>query len=432
MPLPKKILEFRHPPETWLTATFRQTDDRPWAKTGHVIAWCQARLHHEKPRHKAISLAQQQHPSALVPTKGSLVLTKTPLEYKVSSANFSIAFDTIRGHIVSWAYNGVPLLHSTPDTPLIKLDFWRPPTNNDAAWQTGEWKRYGLDMMTSRLTSFKFMGRSVQELDGERPRQTLSFQALHVFAPPILSWSFSVKIIYTVIADWTSSVPFVLQIHTELVPKGNHPPNLPRAGYNIQLSPAYNRASWFGLGPGESYNDKCSSQQVGIWEKEIDDMGTSYEVPQENGNRVGTRWCTVSSQVPEDAQLQGQPGFVKAKGKEKDQTNAPRRSITTTTIPALRATFPRKQQPAPDGRRADNDARHFQFSTQRYDASTIEKAAHPCDLAEDGSRREGALWRVDADVAGVGTAACGPGVYARDEVKCVERQWTMQMDAIVP
>jgi beta-galactosidase len=431
--LPKKIFELRRLPETWLTVTFRQTDDRPWAKAGHVIAWSQAQLYHEKPGHKAMSLARQQQPSALVPTERSLVLTKTPLEYRVSNAAFVIAFDTFRGHIVSWTCNGIPLLHSTSDTnPLLTLDFWRPLTNNDERWQTGEWKRYGLDMMTSRLISFNFISDSVHELGDGRARQGISFQALHVFAPPILSWSFSVKTVYTVIADWGASVPFVLRIHTELVPRGNHPPTLPRVGHNIQLSPAYNNVSWFGRGPGESYNDKCSSQQVGIWEKGIDDMGTSYEVPQENGNRVGTRWCTVSSQVPEDAQLPSQPGFGKGKGKDKDIFHDQVKPRPKPTIPALRATFPQKQQPAPDGRREDHDDRHFQFSTQRYDASTIEKAAHPCDLAEDGARREGALWRVDADVAGVGTAACGPGVYERDEVKCVERQWTMQLDVILP
>ncbi|KAK9248425.1 galactose mutarotase-like domain-containing protein [Lipomyces tetrasporus] len=53
--------------------------------------------------------------------------------------------------------------------------------------------------------------------------------------------------------------------------------------------------SWFGKGPGESYPDKCDAARVGIFEKAIKDLDTMYEVPQENGNRMGTRWAYIRS-----------------------------------------------------------------------------------------------------------------------------------------
>ncbi|KAK9320320.1 glycoside hydrolase superfamily [Lipomyces orientalis] len=51
----------------------------------------------------------------------------------------------------------------------------------------------------------------------------------------------------------------------------------------------------FGKGPGESYPDKCDAARIGIFEKAIKDLDTMYEVPQENGNRMGTRWEYIRS-----------------------------------------------------------------------------------------------------------------------------------------
>lgn len=446
VPLPKKIFKSQDPLETWLTVTFRQRHHTPWAEAGHVIAWAQAQLYpHDKPHRSVIPDSEigqrisfyDERKYALTlapadPTYGSLTLTETPVEYKVSNENFLIAFDRFRGHITGWMYNGIPLLqNSKSDAPLLTLDFWRPPTNNDMAWQTGEWKRFGLDMMTSRLISFKFMGNNVQELHDGRKTTGFSFQAIQDFAPPILAWSLEVVTTYTVIADWGSLVPFTLQIHTDIEPNGHSPPNLPRVGHNIQLSSAYNHVSWFGFGPGESYNDKYSSQQVGIWEKVIDDMGTSYEVPQENGNRIGTRWCTVSSKNSEKKEEEKEEGYVHVSS-QPDADVKKAKDKKTTTMPSLRATFLHHKTQQPRMPYATIHHQHFQFSTQQYDASTLEKVAHPCDLDEAGARREGALWRVDADNAGVGTAACGPGVYERDQVTCEPRQWTLQLDVVLP
>jgi beta-galactosidase len=49
------------------------------------------------------------------------------------------------------------------------------------------------------------------------------------------------------------------------------------------------------------------------------------------------------------------------------------------------------------------------FTATHYTPEILEKAAHPCDLVEDDAM----LLRLDAQVSGVGTTACGPGV--RDE-----------------
>jgi beta-galactosidase len=54
----------------------------------------------------------------------------------------------------------------------------------------------------------------------------------------------------------------------------------------------------------------------------------------------------------------------------------------------------------------------FNWAASRYSAVTIEEAKHPCDLIEENAT----LLRLDAKVAGVGSAACGPGVTGKDLV----------------
>lgn len=434
IPLPNDALSIQHPHECWLTVTFRQKDDKPWAKAGHAIAWSQDQL----------KQGSTSTPSPL-PSLPQLSVSSTKLEYRISTTAVTVTFDRVRGHISSWTCHGLPLLSSDdPSTALLALDFWRAPTDNDAAWQTGEWKRYGLHMMTSRLKSFT-LSRSEScppctspspDVDEEwQVSGPVKLTAHHALAPPSLAWYFDVKTTYTLTALPSSG--YVAQdIHTHLTPHEGHPPNLPRVGHNIQLSPKYRHVRWFGLGPEESYNDKYRSQQLGVWDRRVEEMATHYEVPQENGNRYGVRWCRVSPASKNLDDIIATPATLTATSDTKTNINEQQQPTTTLTrkpvtrLPTLCATY--KYSQGPDHTHLStttlNNKRHFHFSTQLYDASTLEEAKHPCDLLEPGKKRDGPLWRVDTDVAGVGTAACGPATLPEDQVACEEREWTIRLE----
>ena len=419
--LPKEVLLYLWSvEEIWITFNFREKHDRPWAAAGHVVAWAQGQLKRANRVPTYQWRAGSDYP---------FNIREEALSISITSGESCIIFDRIRGHVSSWAHDHEPLLQASSNDPLLALDVWRPPTDNDAAGQTGEWKKHGLHMMTSRLisaeigkpTTFSHSG----SLDTELQSVTLTFH--HALAPPSLAWYLDVETRYTISTGNTlngGTIPSSMAISTTVIPKDNHPPNLPRIGHNIRLAPQYTRVKWFGLGPGESYNDTHSAQRVGIWDKKIIDMGTDYDVPQENGNRVGTRWCIVSASDDDDNDEDNYDGD------DDNQSSTPLPSRTTTSpsskkkvpSPALRVSRVKRDEP--------DERELFQFSTQMYDASTIENAAHPCDLREPGAQRQGALWRVDANVAGVGTAACGPGVYERDQVKCQDMSWDIFIEVL--
>ncbi|KIX96139.1 uncharacterized protein Z520_07917 [Fonsecaea multimorphosa CBS 102226] len=463
IPLPEEVFKHKTPHECCLTVAFRLKKETQWAKAGHVVAWYQAQLTTAaaNPTSSVTSILSSRHggnratPPSLLPSNTSLLrFSTTRLEYKISSSSTTISFDRVRGQISSFAHNSNQLLSDTrteshnpaSPSPLFSLDFWRPPTDNDMAWQTGEWKRYGLHMMTSRLKSFKasvHSGRAsskqdnTDSADGTVEVSVVTLKAEHALSPPSLAWHFDAVTTYTINATSvagssssnhnSASVPgmepqLTIQIHTRLIPVGSHPRNLPRVGHSIQLAPQYKYVKWFGRGPSESYNDKCLSQQVGIWERRIEDMAEHYEVPQENGNRCGVRWCTVSAAASEDADST----TVVEDSDDRDGrcgiTDGKMREVLPSGLPILRATY------LPST--SEQDRPHMQFSTQLYDAVTAENAKHPCDLLEPGKRRNGALWRLDADVAGVGTAACGPSTEEKDQVLCREREWTLVLQVL--
>lgn len=426
--LPEELLHYSNSAETWVTFNFREKHDRPWAVAGHVVAWAQGQLKRADKRESHQWRAESDHERD--PADKWIKIKEDALSVSITSGSSSILFDRVRGHISSWTHDGGSLLQASSNDPLLALDVWRPPTDNDAAGQTGEWKRYGLHMMTSRLRSAE-IGRPtiLQDLQGmESQSMTLTFR--HALAPPTLAWSLDVETRYTIstgnLAD--STAPLNMRISTTLKPVDNHPPNLPRIGHSIQLAPQCTRVTWFGLGPGESYNDTHSAQRVGIWSQQILDMGTDYDVPQENGNRIGARWCVVSASDVDEKEEEEEEG-----DNDRDSiavmphTFKPRKTTPpllkkAAKSPALRISRNKPAQP--------DDSEVFQISTQIYDASTIENAAHPCDLRRPGAKRQGALWRVDADVAGIGTAACGPGVYERDQVKCQDMSWEILIEVL--
>ena len=431
--LPDDILNLKHPQECWLTVTFRLREDTSWAKAGHTIAWYQSRL--AKPAATIDSQHSATTKAALDSrTSPTLTLSATRLSYTISTPSTTMTFDRVCGQICSWTYRhpnnssgSTPveiLTDSRVDTynpaspsPLFPLDFWRPKTDNDIAWQTSEWKRHGLHLMTLRLKEFlAFVNSSpdstpslVKEDSTNVPGMAIILRAEHALAPPSLDWHFNVVTTYTITANSkypsTDAGGLKVRIHTVLTPHGTYPPNLPRIGHNIQLSPEYKVVKWFGRGQQESYNDKYLSQPVGIYEKKIADMGEDYEVPQENGNRCDVRWVSVSSS----------PSLA-------DRTSRKEKKHEHMMVPTLRASY----APGPH----ETDRPNMQFSTQMYDPATIDNAKHPCDLLEPGKMRQGALWRLDADVAGVGTAACGPGTEEKDQVLVREREWTLVLEVL--
>ncbi|MCJ1281453.1 hypothetical protein MMC26_000772 [Xylographa opegraphella] len=335
----------RDPGECWLTISFRLSRDTNWAQAGHEVAWFQHRL--DEPAEGFL----QPNLALAIPR-----VVDAELSYTVQGNDFSITIDKVHGSLSEWTINGNPIL-----TRPFHLTAWRAPTDNDAAHDAKQWAHWGLDVLETQLRSV-----SIEPIDSSHTSIQINVESY--MSPPILAWGFETTTSYRIDASGN------IDISVHLKPMGPAPKTLPRIGLEAHFAKSFEDVTWFGRGPGESYRDKKLSQQIGIHARPINDMHTSYEIPQENGNRADTRWACFSDR-------QG-AGIVAS-----------------------------MYEPASDGRPR---AKTFDFSAQHHTAAELQSAAHPCELVA----REDVVVKFDAAHAGVGTAACGPGILDAYVVKC--------------
>ncbi|WZH50070.1 glycosyl hydrolases family 2 TIM barrel domain-containing protein [Fusarium acuminatum] len=340
LPIPVDLSQYQnHSEEVFLAISFRLKEATNWAPASHEVAWFQ---------HKISSERQPKNTVDSSDASGDVDVKETRTEVSLSGSNWVLKFDRVRGYITKWSTGSDLLEVDSATRAAIYPCFWRAPTDNDKDSAVKTWKDYGVHRMTSQLRSF--------QVQKDPQGGGVSVKTVTYFAPPVLGWGYDIR------TDYHVSTKGALSIKLDLTPKGSHPIDVPRVGLNIRLPKRLNQASWFGLGPGESYPDKMRSQSTSIWESAVDDLEVPYDVPQGNGNRMETRWVRL----------------VDADG---------------------------------HGIRASRlDANTFNWTGGRLTDQSIEAAKHPCDLV----REEATLLNLSPRVAGVGSATCGPGV--RDDL----------------
>ncbi|KAF3386840.1 Beta-galactosidase [Penicillium rolfsii] len=253
--------------EIWLTISFQNAQDTPWAPSGHEVAWFQHQL-------KTLSVGPCHSPSHPIQVESSRAA------HTVTGPDFSLTFSCSTGGLTSWMVKGHQLLDPDVKTGMALVPgFWRPPTDNDMSWALSERRRYAVDDMRVQLRSM-----DVAHVNDKCTRITTKTW----LGPPVLAWGFVATTTYTISGDGN----LVVFVHLE--PQGPMPADLPRIGLDVRLADALDNAKWLGLGPGESYADKKRSQKMGIYKATTAQLHTPYEVPQEGGNRSETRWLQLS------------------------------------------------------------------------------------------------------------------------------------------
>ncbi|KAK9465656.1 glycosyl hydrolases family 2, TIM barrel domain-containing protein [Lipomyces arxii] len=340
------------PGEVWLTLSFTETNDTEWCPAGQETAWAQFQLEQTDVVEEPVVESYMS----------SSTLTESPEMITLTGPDFKFEFNAHTGRIDSWVVSGKPVLTSQSNL----LTFWRVPISNDNASDKAKWQAFGLDHMQSSVRSVTTSTES-----GALEITTTSF-----LAPPILAWKFISEVTYRLVN------PSTLVIKTKLTPKAPAanmiPVDLPRIGWEFSVSDAVvgdgeGTCKWFGRGPGESYIDKREAARVGIFESKAKDLDVPYEVPQENGGRLDTRWVALSNR---------------------------------------------------DGcGLAASGGQNFEFRVSNKIAG-LEGARHPCDVVPSKDW----ILRLDCAQHGLGTNACGPGVLDQYRLKMKEDGWQFDFE----
>jgi beta-galactosidase len=346
--------------------TFNTKHASAWSDAGYEIAWFQHRL-------DFANIAATPSPKAAFavspkPTKSHYVITGTDFVFK---------FSRTTGNLTSWLAQGQELLADST-TGTLTPGFWRPPTDNDIPYDLGEWRRYGLDVLTSQLRSI-----SLAQIDAS----TIELKTTTFLSPPILAWGYEATTTYRITGEGA------LSIRTKLTPTGSKPKDVPRVGFDVLLNDRLDNAAWFGLGPGEAYADKKRSQKIGVYRATTAELHTPYEVPQEGGNRMETRWLRVGD----------------------------RRGW------GVRVTRDTPSSKSNAGADSSSQERLFDWVATRYSAEAVEKAKHANELVPEKLVRV----RLDVQTCGVGTGACGPTTLDKYRVPCEETEFGFRLEAVL-
>lgn len=249
--------------EYWLNLDFSLNQSTSWAKKGHLVAWSQFKIPWEVPTAPIIQI--QNMPELTIENKNYMIT--------IHGEEFDITFDKHQGTLSSFQYHDVSLISAGP-IPTI----WRAPTDNDVH-QAKKWKEFGLDHLQQRIADINF--------------QQLSPQALRIRVSSVLG-SYSLAPCFDIITTYTIYGTGDILLDTEYHPRLALP-HLPRIGLQINLPGEYNRLSWYGRGPHESYIDRKESTRIGLYQGSVQDQYVPYVKPQENGNKSDVRWAVLKN-----------------------------------------------------------------------------------------------------------------------------------------
>ena len=249
LPIPVQNL----PGEYAVTVSFRLKEDTVWAKRGHEVAFGQGVYKVEAPA-KAVKPARFE-------------VIRSGHDFGVRGENFDVLFSYLNGGLASYRYGGVEMIQMIP-----RPNFWRAPVDNDNGslmqMRCGQWK------LASMYLSHKY------PTGGHYP-------GMHI--PEIEVLDDSAKITFTYAMPTTPAAECKLS-YDPVEGLGD----MPEFGVMFKFDADYDNVTWYGMGPEETYVDRCEGAKLGIYRNKVEDNMAKYMVPQECGNKVGVRWASVT------------------------------------------------------------------------------------------------------------------------------------------
>ena len=241
--------------EYFLNLTFLLGRDTPWARSGHEIAWAQFAL--------PVKSAAVKNTAKAKPF--DVDMDEDAQAFYAGAGEALITVSKTTGLITGWTLDGLPLTERGP-----RFNLFRAPTDNDNRQIWKEWQ----------IARYHQLQHSLLSIKADPDRKTV--KVISRVAPPVLKTGILCESVYTFLPDGG----FTLEINGK--PQGEMP-FFPRLGFQMFLPEEMDRAQWFGLGPGESYQDTKEAQRVGLFKAGIDALYTPYLMPQEDGNRSEVR-----------------------------------------------------------------------------------------------------------------------------------------------
>lgn len=284
--VPIKDLEMKEGSEYLLSLYAKTEKDSDMIPADHIVAWDQFVLQQRK-------LISQSHRGSSVE---KLKYSQQGDEIQITGKDLSLRFKKKTGDLLTYSYQGELLLNAP-----IKANFWRPPTDNDLGNGMHEWASFWRDAasnMKSSLLRIEEVGENIQLEVG------LESKALN---------KLPLKILYEIYPNGQ------LKVEYRFSPKEKELPLIPRLGLQVQMDEDFEYMEWYGRGPHESYWDRKTSAEIGIWKGKVWDQLHSYSRPQESGNKTDVRWMSLKNKQGKGIKIEAISEFLSMSAWQLDQ-----------------------------------------------------------------------------------------------------------------
>lgn len=255
------------PGEYAVTVSFRLKEDTVWAERGHEVAFGQG-----------VYLVEASEKNDK-PAKFQVI--RSGHDFGVKGENFDVMFSYLNGGLVSYRYGGVEMIQMIP-----KPNFWRAPNDNDCGnlmqMRYAQWKIASMYLSHKYPTGGRYPAGYEPEIQIHEDCAEITFTYVMPTTP-----ASQCKLTYKVYGDGTIRTTLSYDPVKELG-------DMPEFGVIFKFDADYNQVTWYGMGPEETYVDRCKGAKLGIYKNKVEDNMAKYLVPQECGNKVGVRWATVT------------------------------------------------------------------------------------------------------------------------------------------
>ena len=249
-----------------VTVSFLLKEDTAWAPKGHEVAFGQYVYKVQGERKKCgkkIEVIRSTHNIGL------------------RGESFEVLFSGLNGGLASYKYGGKEMIEAIP-----KPNFWRAPTDNDngnfMAARYGQWKIASLYATHKDYRENTYARILEPELEAEDNKAKVTFTYILPTTP-----NAQCRLSYEVDGDGRVKTTLSYDPVKELG-------DMPEFGVMFKLSADYDHLEWYGLGPAETYADRCKGARLGVYRNLVKDNMAAYIVPQECGAKTGVRYAKVT------------------------------------------------------------------------------------------------------------------------------------------
>ncbi|MBQ0059260.1 MAG: beta-galactosidase, partial [Lachnospiraceae bacterium] len=237
----------------------------------HELGFDEILLNNEDGRNQT-SLKWRAEAAAKALTLPPLTLEENDRQLIISGKAFTYVYDKRTGTFSRLTVDGKDFL----DRPM-EINIWRAPTDNDAPIKE-KWTKAMYHLARSRAYTTDY---------------SLTDEAAEIRSHMAMT-AIGVQPMMTMDAIWTIHKDGQMDLNMA-VTRDMEFPALPRFGLRLFLPESVNQVTYYGLGPNESYIDKCRASYHGRFESRVKDLHEDYLKPQENGSHADCDYVMVES-----------------------------------------------------------------------------------------------------------------------------------------